>query len=310
MQRIDIVAPRLADLGRKRTTGPVAFGVGCNGTVLVATCATAEPLRIERRGASFPKTQLDRPAPYDVLRIAEGSVERVALGDERLIVSYVQPHPDGALLVGARCQWRPSGADQNAVIRGWDGSIVRRMTLGDGISDVRVTPDGTIWCGYFDEGVLGSFGWGAGGAPPIGAPGIVAFDRFGRVKRTYDPVAAGTGSICDVYALNVAGDDDVWACCYEDFPIVHLDAERARSWELGIAAHALAVRGARALLAGTDGRRDTLREIVLGEADTRTRAKGTLVGQGGASLARASIIGVGDALYAFDGRRVFGTREW
>lgn len=39
----------------------------------------------------------------------------------------------------------------------------------------RVAPDGTIWAGYFDEGVVGNFGWGGPGPTRLGADGIGAW---------------------------------------------------------------------------------------------------------------------------------------
>ena len=308
------VAEPVIDLGTElpSTRGPLAFGVGWDHSIWVAIGQTVEPLRVEDRGGSFAKTVLDAPSRYDVLVVRDGTVERVDMGEERIVVSHVQPYPEGVLLVGGRCAWRPDGAEQNAVVRRWDGSVLRRLTLGDGIAHVRTTEDGTIWCGYFDEGVLGNLGWGGPHGPvPIGAPGLVAFGPDGRVMRGYDCEQAGGHAIDDVYAMNVAAADDVWLSFYMDFPLVHLGRERARAWRPRVeGARALAVRGDRVLFAGGYDGGDALTTVALEGSRARIVERSSLAGPDGASLARTHLVGVGDTLYAFDGRRVLALREW
>jgi hypothetical protein len=87
------------------------------------------------------------------------------------------------LLVGARCHWRSEGAERNAVALDWSGRELGRFTLGDGIQDLRVTRDGTIWASYFDEGVIGNYGWSDPGPPAMGAR-----------TRTFTPSSRGGGS--------------------------------------------------------------------------------------------------------------------
>jgi hypothetical protein len=77
----------------------------------------------------------------------------------------------------------------------------RRLSLGDGISDVRVARSGHIWTTYFDEGVFGE---------GIGAEGVLEFDASGRKRWAHDAAKAGTDDIADVYAFNLASEDDAW----------------------------------------------------------------------------------------------------
>ena len=79
---------------------------------------------------------------------------------------------DGSfLVVGARCRWAESGPELNALAIDQNGRIYRRGCLGDGIQHLQVAGDGTIWVGYFDEGVFGNMGWGSPGPEPLGAGG-------------------------------------------------------------------------------------------------------------------------------------------
>jgi len=82
-------------------------------------------------------------------------------------------------------------------IYGFDGALRRTTTFGDGIADVQTTTRGDIWVSYFDEGVFGNYGWGYDEAStPIGAPGLVRFDRQGSVLWSYHP-PPGVGTIDD-----------------------------------------------------------------------------------------------------------------
>jgi hypothetical protein len=115
---------------------------------------------------------------------------------------------DGSfLVVGARCRWRSSGPDQNALAIDQDGAIARTGCLGDGIEHLQVAADGSIWAGYFDEGVFGSNGWLSPGPAPLGAAGIVRWSPEFEKEWELDP---GVG-VADCASLNVAG-DEVLAC--------------------------------------------------------------------------------------------------
>jgi hypothetical protein len=137
---------------------------------------------------------------------------------------HVQRFPDGTfLVVGARCGWTRSGPEQNAMVIGDDGRIIRRGCLGDGLQHVQVAEDGTMWTGYFDEGVFGNLGWGGPEGPdPLGAAGIVAWSSAFHKSWELD---AAEGLVADCYALNVAP-DEVWACTYTDFPVVRISGGR------------------------------------------------------------------------------------
>jgi hypothetical protein len=122
------------------------------------------------------------------------------------------------------------------------GRIARRLSLGDGLSDVRVSRAGKVWTSYFDEGV---FGIGDGTA------GLVARDSSGRKVWAYDALKAGTDDIADVYAFNLAAEDDAWVYFYEAFAIVRWLNGKPTTWRTRVeGARAVAVRPSEALFFG------------------------------------------------------------
>lgn len=172
-------------------------------------------------GGTFPVTS---PASRPVVALATyvGSTSATSV---TVVPALPVAHPhvdvlaDGSfLVVGARCRWQPAGPEQNALVIDQEGRIVRRGCLGDGIEHLQVASDGTIWVGYFDEGVFGNFGWGRPGPPPLGAGGIVAWSPELTKVWELDP---DQGLVADCYALNVSS-DAVFACPYTDFPVVRI----------------------------------------------------------------------------------------
>ena len=136
-----------------------------------------------------------------------------------------QRNADGSfLVVGARCSWSESGPELNALAIDQNGRILRRGCIGDGIEHLRVAGDGTIWAGYFDEGIFGNLGWGRPGPTPLGAGGIAAWSPDFEKTWELDP---GEGLVADCYALNV-GPGEVLACPYTDFPIVRIQDRQVR----------------------------------------------------------------------------------
>jgi len=109
---------------------------------------------------------------------------------------------------------------------------------------VQATTVGQLWVAYRDEGVDGSHGWGGPGGPePIGSAGLVRFDLDGCRQWASRP-PAGLDPIGDASAMNVA-DEDVWLCCYPDFPLVRLPtAGPSQAWPTWLGGvRALAVDG-------------------------------------------------------------------
>lgn len=286
------------------------LGVMGDGTLLACARRSTESSTISRGIGIFPKSRFDRPTDYHVLVRRGAESRETVIRDEAMAVHHIQAHPDGILLVSARCHWKPEGPEQNAAVYDGEGRLIRRFTLGDGIQDVRVSPDGTIWTSYFDEGVFGNYGWGNPGPSPMGDAGLLAFDPAGVRRFAYDAGDAGTDTICDAYAMNVAGDRDVWVYFYTEFPLVRVTGDRYRVWNLGIGgARALAVRGNRVLLYGDYQRGGLTREVTLEGEGASVRQERELQSPDGRVLA-APGCGVGGTLYAFDQGRVYAVEDW
>jgi hypothetical protein len=311
-----VTAEPLADL-RAALDGcadPVAFGVGLDGAVYAAARLSGdEPVReVGRGGASFLKSQLAKPAEWRVVRAGEGPERCMTVSGSSLVVSYVQPLPgERVLLVGARCQWRRKGPERNAVIVDREGRVAGSLTVGDGVEDVRVAPDGRIWVSYFDEGIFGNYGWSNPGPTPIGDPGLVAFGEDGEILFAYDAGAAGSDTMCDAYALNVTAEGAAWVYFYTQFPIVRIQDGRYRVWPTDVrGAHALAVRGDRALLVGDYDDRSIARVVSLG-AKGATVVEKVRIECGESALPRsARVSGFGEDLVVFWDRRAYVVREW
>lgn len=192
----------------------------------------------------FPTSAARRTQIHIAVRVDErgGALQRVVPAGRRNL-HHVQPMPGGRLLVScARCYEEADGSpERNAVILDRDGNIEAELVLGDAIAGLQATEEGILWASYFDEGTGTR---GAGEFDPVGASGLVAFDRAGNKLFTFNPQAAGTRDIVDCYALNVASSAETWIYFYSDFALVRLSLTGPpRAWEAGIA-------GARAIAVG------------------------------------------------------------
>jgi hypothetical protein len=204
----------------------VTVGVSLTGPVAIWSSRTGEAdlhARHEkpRGGASFPVTEAaSRPAVAIAAYVDSTAPASVAVV-RALPVAYplVDVLADGSfLVVGARCGWKEAGPELNALAIDQNGQVLRRGCLGDGIQHLQVAPDGTIWAGYFDEGIFGNFGWGGPGPTPLGAGGIAAWSPEFEKVWELDPQE---GLVADCYSLNVA-DDEVLSCPYAGFPVVRI----------------------------------------------------------------------------------------
>ncbi|MHA7628500.1 hypothetical protein [Corallococcus sp. M7] len=182
--------------------------------------------------------------------------ERFTLPRGALDFHYVQPLPDGeVLLANARCRFLSERQhERNAHVYSPDGTLLRELTLGDGIADVQTTSDGQVWVSYFDEGVFGNRCWGGGGAyRPIGEDGLVRFDALGQRQESGVRMALGLGQrIVDCYALNVASEQETWFYSYSDFPLVRMrPGQPSTVWQSPVrGAHAITVSDTHVLFGG------------------------------------------------------------
>ncbi len=141
--------------------------------------------------------------------------ERFDLGQHVMNFRFIRPVPDGSfLLLGARCMYsKKNGPEKNAVFTDKEGNVLRELTFGDGIADCIVRKDGIIITSYFDEGVLGNYGW----EEPIGSCGVCAWTPDGKI------IWRSERDITDCYAINIDESGNLWYYYYTDFPLVCTD---------------------------------------------------------------------------------------
>jgi hypothetical protein len=251
----------------------------------------------------FPLTKPRRAYPAVFIRCDGRSTQKTELADVGIAYPFIQPLPGGEILiVGGRCDFRNGDPEQNAAVYGPDGALRRQFVLGDVINGVQTTSDGMIWVAYFDEGVFGNFGW----KKPMGAAGLVCFDRFGKIKWNYQP-PAGFDIIVDCYSFNVCA-DSVWACYYTDFPLVRIDSRKqVRAWKNTVAgASALAVNSDHILLWGGYGEKHARCVLQNIQGDSLANpVQLCLTLPFGVNALGATIVGRGSVLHAFSERTWF-----
>lgn len=168
----------------------------------------------------------DTPFDFEVAILTNLQVEVFIVKDQTKAFDFVQPLPKGRLImVDARVSYYGNGVfDQNASVFkrvGNELQPLREFLIGDGISHLYTTEIGTIWTGYFDEGIFGSHGWGdpwlKGSPTPIGEPGVIQWNSKGDQLFANDQVY-----IAECYSMNVVSDHEVWFYYYDSFKIVHL----------------------------------------------------------------------------------------
>lgn len=211
----------------------VTVGISLNGPIAIWSSKDGEAglrARYEKPpgGASFPRTAPSTTTAAALAAYTGSDIIPTMVVQIRAL-PVAHPHVDvladgSFLVVGARCSWTESGPELNALAIDQNGRIFRRGCLGDGIAHLQVAGDGTIWAGYFDEGVFGNMGWGGPGPTPLGAGGIAAWSPDFEKTWELDPK---DGLVADCYALNV-GPDEVLACPYDGFPVVRIQDRQER----------------------------------------------------------------------------------
>ncbi|MBU2664120.1 hypothetical protein KOI35_11515 [Actinoplanes bogorensis] len=289
----------------------LSVSVGPDGEAVALWSAKADrealsAVTVQPGFATFPDARAARPAPARVTVHSPGLDRVVRISDLPLAHATAQPLPDGrVLVVAARCRWRPEGADRNAIVYDADGTVVAEHTFGDGIEDVFTTPSGDAWAGYFDEGVVGNYGWGSAPGPePIGQCGLIRFGPDGEPDWRF-PMDDAPG-ITDCYALNVTG-ETAWACYYTDFPLVRVEGGQVTVWRNGLVRGALSliVDGDRVGLYGgydSGAGRLVIGQVSEGGGELTETGRHRLTLPGGEPLPdRIRTVGRGAALHVFHG---------
>jgi hypothetical protein len=160
----------------------------------------------ERIDGMFPPAKTSTNHHYRAVIKSIDDVRKVDVSNQPWNYQFVQLIEKNKLLIAcARSYFYGDGNyDHNGKIFDFDGTLVREFLLGDGIEDVQVTNDDTIWTSYFDEGIFGNYGWNE----PVGASGLRAWDKDGKERFVYP--ASENHYIDDCYALNCVSDEEIW----------------------------------------------------------------------------------------------------
>jgi hypothetical protein len=194
-----------------------------------------------RLSPNYPKVWDDHMR----LSIFDGSTESNVAVMPSGAYPIVDQMADGRWLVAGS---RAKKDEKNGRIHDVDGRVKHTMVLGDGIENLLCSADGTVWVGYFDEGIFG--GPNKDGSWPVSSGGIVQFDAAGTPLWSFNKQIRENHSIADSYAMTLSG-TDLWACFYTDFPIARISGGKPMFWSNSVAgAKAIAVKDDIVMLGG------------------------------------------------------------
>lgn len=190
---------------------PVSIAIGAGGELCLLLTKEIPPLAEEM----FPQSVTADPIAYRAVIIRKGDKTVTDFPQEKWNYHFLETIDDGnhLLMCGSRSYNHGDGnIERNARVYTADGQLVRQFCLGDGIEHLSVTPDNHIWCGYFDEGIFGNYGWD----DPLGKSGLVKWSPDGRMVWEYQ----GTGNrfISDCYAMTTVGNEAAFHY-YTDFDV-------------------------------------------------------------------------------------------
>lgn len=305
-----IVATEIIDLSSliDESSQTVIFGIDCHGVIYCgATMLSGRPAVPTDRG-SFPISQHNSSQEYRMSVFDPIQGNRFVVVKSTLAIHFVQPAPEGLLLVGARCYFRDGKGENNAIHVNWSGEVVREFCLGDGISDVRVAPDlKRIWVSYYDEGIFGNYGW----EKPIGTAGLVTFDFLGNVTWEYDYKAANTEPICDSYAFNLHAKSDAWLYRYSEFLITHIkDGEYTNLKPTVSGADCLAVNERGIALVGTYEQFNKINVYKRTNDRLDHLYEASIVDKAGDGIGQFHAMAVGERIVLMSGRKLYELKDW
>ena len=246
---------------------------------------------------TIPKLRSSRLNQFQAVQIRSDGVTKVDLPPTYENYHFVQPLSQGRwIAVRGRCE---GVHDANAHIFDPAATKVSSFHVGDGVNDVCVSSNDTIWISYFDEGIYGPTKLAQEGLVGMNADGQVVF-RF-----TDCLTVGGINRIADCTAINVAEDGSVWVYYYTDFPLVNLrDPKLVRAWgELPVEfAEAFAVENLKALFTGGYDNREVLHLLDL---ERHRHWPARVLDCDGEVLPFDSSLGRGALLYLLNGRRLY-----
>jgi hypothetical protein len=216
LKEINFGATQIADISNYlKDYKLVNISLGANQEICLLTVNIA-PEREVGPIATFPQSKTNSVHNYKVMIMTKDSTEEIEIPNESWNYHFVQPidSNNNILLACARSHYYKDGSyDKNGRVFNKQGAFIRDLLLGDGIQNLQVSSQNTIWTSYFDEGVFGNYGW----TNPVGSVGLRAWDFNGNEIYKYNN--DGNHFISDCYALNVIDDNNVWFYFYTDFEL-------------------------------------------------------------------------------------------
>lgn len=266
---------------------------------LVLLLLDGEPDYVLSAGAqgTIPKLRSGRLNQFQVVQIRSDGIARIDLPPTFENYHFAQPMSQGRwIAVRGRCE---GAHDANAHIFDPQVGKIGSFHVGDGVNDVCVSPDDTIWISYFDEGIYGP--------TQLAQEGLIAIDIDGQIVFRFTDclTVGGINRIADCTAINVVEDGSVWVYYYTDFPLVNLrDPKLVRAWgELPVEfAEAFAVENLTALFTGDGDNREGLHLLDL---ERHRHWPARAVDGDGQPLHFEACLGRGALLYLLDGRRLY-----
>lgn len=285
----------------------VAFNIGFSGEILVVLARKPLDYQEEKKNwAIFPKVSPKEAQSYEVLVGEDGEFSSLCtIENEQYNIHDVQLLPDrNVLLVCARSYYRnEKDFDENGRIYSPSGEFLDEILLGDGIQNTQSTQDGTIWTGFFDEGVFGNFGW----TDPVGESGLIAWGSDGTKAYEFEPVES-LDHICDCYALNVVSNTETWCYYYTEFPLVKIDGFRiADYWDTPVCgSDAFAIAHGYALFKGGYDEKDLYCLVKLKRNHKSDMVKTfELLDEASEPIRGAWVRGKGDSMYLLKDNTVY-----
>ncbi|MFJ4835075.1 hypothetical protein ACIP79_34995 [Streptomyces sp. NPDC088747] len=226
-----------------------------------------------------PRSHLDEPLDVSVVTVDAGRSHETRLTGVRLRSPRLGVLPFGGFVLAASRSRR--GQEQVQVFDAL-GRPTGSFRVGDGIEELLVDEAGDLWIGYFDEGICGD--------DELSRPGLRHWSSDGDPLWQYRP-GPGHSPIYQSYALNV-DTRAVWACPYQDFPLLEIRHGRVvRVRENPVrGAGGFAVYGDRGVFLGPYGDHDRIVDCLITPEAVRPVGYGRLVRPDGRELRRRRLV--------------------
>jgi hypothetical protein len=146
---------------------------------------------------------------YCVYRMDQGVQKRLfAIRGYKIPFKHIRRFPNGNFLLSAR----ENDLDETyrsydyTVILSAEGALINQFTLGEDVTDLKITRDNQFWSSYGDMGVMGNFQ-----APTFKRAGLMQWDPYGRHLCSFEvDDYMDLEGILDCYAMTLDQEDGLW----------------------------------------------------------------------------------------------------